>query len=133
MAEPSLEKSGRSLGIHKSKEVLLRAGKFGWYIEWGAEKKALKLTLAAATALTLDDVAETLFDLENGESGIIRTISKETSIRKGKYGDYIFHKNKKMKKPTFLKLTDFPGDYAQCDIEEVHAWLKRKYDINKCA
>ena len=137
-AEPNAEagesKKGRSLGIHESKEVFLRSGKFGWYIEWGAEKKSLKLTFEEASDLTKDDIAEMLFDMENGGSSIIRIISKETSIRKGKgdFDDYIFHKNKKMKKPKFLKLTDFKGDYSKCDIEVLHEWLKKTYGINKC-
>ena len=131
LLEPSAEKSGRSLGLYKDKEVFLRSGKFGWYLEIGTEKKALKLTLDEATTLVLDDVADTLFDMENGESPIIRTVSKETSIRKGKFGDYIFHKNKKMKKPKFLKLAGFKEDYKSCDIELIHTWLKNTYDINK--
>jgi len=134
LAESDASKKGRSLGLHDNKEVFLRSGKFGWYIEWGTEKKALKLTLEAANDLTMDDVAEMLFDMENGGSSIIRTISKETSIRKGKgdFDDYIFHKNKKMKKPKFLKLTDFKGDYKACDIEVLHEWLKKTYGISKC-
>jgi len=126
------EKKGRNLGVYGEKEVVLRAGKFGWYLEWGTEKKALKLTLPEASALTLDDVSETLYDLENGESGVIRVINTETSIRKGKgqLDDYIFHKNKKMKKPKFLKLTGFQGDYRTCAVEVLQAWLKKTYDIN---
>lgn len=132
--EAGESKKGRSLGIHESKEVFLRSGKFGWYIEWGVEKKSLKLTLEEASDLTKDDIAEMLFDMENGGTSIIRVISKETSIRKGKgdFDDYIFHKNKKMKKPKFLKLTDFKGDYSKCDIEVLHEWLKKTYGINKC-
>jgi hypothetical protein len=101
-------------------------------LEWGTEKKALKVTLIEATALTLDDVLETLYDLENGDSGVIRVISKETSIRKGKgkLDDYVFHKNKKMKKPKFLKLAGFKEDYRTCAIETFTAWLKKTYDIN---
>ena len=118
--------------MYNSKDVYLKSGKFGWYIEWGTEKKALKLTLPEATALTLDDIADTLYDIENGDTSMIRTISKETSIRKGKFGDYIFHKNKKMKKPKFLKLTEFKEDYKTCEIEVLHMWLKKTYDINKC-
>lgn len=126
---------GRVLGLHSLKEVVLKSGKFGWYIEWNGEKKALKLTLPEATALTLEDLSETLYDMENGESSaIIRTISKETSIRRGKgtLPDYIFHKNKKMKKPKFLKLTDFKQDYKTCALDIIHTWLKQTYDITKC-
>ena len=132
VSEPSASLTGRLLGMYNSKDVYLKSGKFGWYIEWGTEKKALKLTLPEATALTLDDIADTLYDIENGDTSMIRTISKETSIRKGKFGDYIFHKNKKMKKPKFLKLTEFKEDYKTCEIEVLHMWLKKTYDINKC-
>ena len=61
-------------------------------------------------------------------------ISKETSIRRGKgtLPDYIFHKNKKMKKPKFLKLTDFKQDYKTCALDIIHTWLKQTYDITKC-
>jgi DNA topoisomerase-1 len=133
LAVGSDDKKGRSLGVYGEKEVVLRSGKFGWYLEWGTEKKALKITLAEATALTMDDVIETLYDLENGEGGVIRVINKETSIRKGKgnLADYIFHKNKKMKKPKFLKLTGFKENYRTCDINILHAWLKKTYDINQ--
>jgi len=132
VSEPSAIATGRLLGTYNTKDVYLKSGKFGWYIEWGTEKKALKLTLPEATALTLDDIADTLYDIENGDSSMIRIISKETSIRKGKFGDYIFHKNKKMKKPKFLKLTDFKEDYKTCPIDSIHTWLKKTYDINKC-
>jgi DNA topoisomerase-1 len=128
--DSTCEKNGRLLGLYKTKEVALKSGKFGWYIEWNSERKSLKLTLEEANALTLDDASETLFNIENGDASIIRTISKETSIRKGKYGDYIFHKNKKMKKPKFLKLNEFKDDYNTCDIETINTWLKKTYDIN---
>jgi DNA topoisomerase-1 len=127
LAEPSLTGGGRPLGLYKTKEVVLKSGKFGWYVEWSGERKGLKLTLDEASALNLDDILDTLFDMENGDSAMIRVISKETSIRKGKFGDYIFHKNHKMKKPKFLKLTEFKEDYKTCDIELILAWLKKTY------
>ena len=134
LSEPTIVKKGRSLGIYKEKEVFLKSGKFGWYVEWGTEKKSLKLTLEEADILELDTVADVLYDIANGNTTVIRVISKETSIRKGKgeFDDYIFHKNAKMKKPKFLKLGDFKGDYKKCDIELLHAWLKKTYDITKC-
>ena len=132
LAEPSTEHGGRSLGIYADKEALLKSGKFGWYLEWGTEKKALKLNLEEATKLTLDDVIDMLYDLDNGNSDVIRVISKETSIRKGKgtFENYIFHKNKKMKKPKFLKLSGFTADYNTCELDVIRVWLKKTYDIN---
>ena len=38
------------------------------------------------------------------------------NIRKGKFGDYIFYKTEKMKKPRFLKLKGFAEDYKSCEM-----------------
>ena len=35
-----------------------------------------------------------------------------------------------MKKPKFLKLTGFKGDYRTCDIEALQTWLKKTYDFD---
>ena len=51
------------------------------------------------------------------------------NIRTGKYGDYIFYKTDKMKKPRFLKLNGFMDDYKKCDLDIIMAWIKDKYNV----
>ena len=48
---------------------------------------------------------------------IIREINKDISIRKGKYGNYVFYKTSKMKKPKFIKIKKINEE----DIDE--AWV----------
>jgi hypothetical protein len=60
---------------------------------------------------------------------MVRKITDDISIRNGKYGDYIFYKNKKMKKPQYLKLNGFPGDYKTVNINIFLEWIKTTYNI----
>jgi DNA topoisomerase I len=61
--------------------------------------------------------------------GLIREISSNLSIRTGKYGDYIFYKKPRMKKPEFYKLKDFNGDCRTCDKSLLLNWIKHTYNI----
>ena len=60
------------------------------------------------------------------ENNIIRSINKETSIRKSKFGEYIYYKKEKMKKPTFISLEHFEEDYLTCSEERILDWVKIK-------
>ena len=44
------------------------------------------------------------------DTSIIRVLNDHTSIRKGKYGNYIFYKTKAMKKPKFIGLNKINED-----------------------
>ena len=80
--------------------------------------------------ITLDDVAELLFDSDN-EQEQTRIIGPDASIRKGKYGHYIYYKNKKMKKPRFLKLDGFAdGNYMTCDLSLIKEWFTKTYQMD---
>ena len=65
---------------------------------------------------------------------MIRQINEHTSIRNGKYGDYIFYKTPSMKKPKFLKLTDFikengANSHKKCDVNILNEWINDTYDL----
>ncbi len=78
----------------------------------------------------MDDVADLLFDTEN-DLEQTRVLGPDASIKKGKYGHYIYYKNKKMKKPRFLKLDGFPGgDYLTCELQRVKDWFTKTYQMD---
>ena len=60
---------------------------------------------------------------------MVRELTSELSIRKGKFGDYIFYKTTKMTKPKFNKLHGFKEDYRRCDADVLKAWIKETYKI----
>ena len=93
------------LGQHKKEEIVLKKGKYGLYTTFKGKNISLKSILKDECEITLEDVVSVL---ENGGSqknkSIIREIDKEISIRKGKFGPYVYYKTEKMKKPKFCGL-----------------------------
>jgi hypothetical protein len=64
--------------------------------------------------------------------GLVRELTKELSIRTGKYGDYIYYKKfnaRKLedKKPKFFVLKDFKDDYKTCDKDLLVNWINQMY------
>uniref|UniRef100_A0A6C0HHD7 DNA topoisomerase n=1 Tax=viral metagenome TaxID=1070528 RepID=A0A6C0HHD7_9ZZZZ len=117
--------TGHYLGLYDKKEVYLKNGKFGYYVEYGDVKKAVRIGLKTPTEVTIDDVADVLFD-SSSEKVFHRVIDENTSIRNGKFGDYIFYKTKTMKKPQFIKLAGFKEDYKTCDVSSLIKWTLLK-------
>lgn len=61
--------------------------------------------------------------------GMVRFITKDISIRNGRFGDYIFYKTDEMKNPTFLKIKGFKEDYKTCSLDILTEWIQTTYDI----
>jgi len=123
--------SGRILGTHKDNDIILKKGKFGAYIEYGLNKKSVSIDK------TFDDIE--FSDIEhllsqNTNSGVIRKIDEQSSIRSGQYGDYIFYKKSGWKKPRFLKLGPFikehgPNSYKECAIRLIQDFIHTEYNL----
>lgn len=114
--------TGHFLGMYDNKEVHLKNGKFGYYVEYGDLKKSVRIGLKQPTEVTLDDIADVLFD-STSEEAFSRIITTDLSIRNGKFGDYIFYKTKTMKKPQFFKLKGFKDDYKTCELSILIKWI----------
>ena len=68
----------------------------------GENKKSLKGFKKDINEKTsVSDIEEFI----NSNKNIIKKFSEELSIRKGKYGDYIYYKTKTMKKPIFINVS----------------------------
>ena len=71
----------------------------------------------------MEDLIPLLENKVVSNSSIIRAINSNTSIRSGKFGNYIFYKTDKMTKPKFIKLNGFKGDYNTCPIEDLESFV----------
>jgi len=60
------------------------------------------------------------------DNNIIRIINNDVSIRKSKYGEYIYYKKSGVKKPTFISLENFEDDYITCSEERLLEWIHIK-------
>ena len=53
------------------------------------------------------------------------------SVRKGKFGPYIYYKTPLMHKPEFYSLSKFKNGPAVCSLDELKTWIKETYDVPK--
>tara|TARA_E500000178_G_scaffold70093_1_gene67902 strand:- start:486 stop:2810 length:2325 start_codon:yes stop_codon:yes gene_type:complete len=104
----------KSLGEYHGERLILKKGKFGYYLSWGNNKKSIPSTDFDESNFTIEDAISII---ETKDSNIIRKIDDNSSVRNGKYGPYIFHKTSLMKKPKFIKLKAFKENYETCDLK----------------
>lgn len=124
-----------SIGKYKGKDLYIKKGKYGLYAKWGNETKSLNKDFAA---FKIEDIKyldvlkfldkDTVLD-PTKPVGLVRELNNHLSIRTGKYGDYIFYKKPRMKKPEFYKLNGFDSDYKKCDKVLILNWIKQAYNV----
>ena len=134
----------RVVGIYGGLNVVLKNGRFGIYVLWGKNGENRKSFNCGKNIsdISLEEVIRHIeydsnvsnvsndsieidgIDGGGDTTGIIRIINHDTSIRKGKYGDYIFYKTAQMKKPKFISLKTFKLDYNKCPLNDIASWVK---------
>ena len=136
VGKESLSEREHIAGTYCGFDIVLKNGRFGTYVVWGKNgihRKSFQKTHLQNkefSDISLDEIirfiendvneAENL-DVESGSGGIIRTINDDISIRNGKYGNYIYYKTMKMKKPKFISLKTFKKDIHTCSHDEIIA------------
>ena len=138
-------------GHYKKDPLYIKNGKFGYYLCIGKKDKislnefkgfCLSKTIEGQEELK-EEQKQMLHDYieqrnEIRATNIIVELSKECSIRKSKYGYYIFYQKKGMKKPNFMKFNDEKDDQKEQrmqwietkDIDNIRAYIMKKYNIN---
>ncbi|MBN20791.1 MAG: DNA topoisomerase 1 [Bdellovibrionaceae bacterium] len=112
--------NNKILGTYKEKEVILKKGRYGMYITYDNKNTSVKSLKKDFDDIVLQDVKDILDGKITTQSNIIKKINEEISIRKGRYGHYVYYKTNKMKKPKFISLKGV--DQADVDI----AWVEAK-------
>ena len=114
--------SGRNLGKKNGIDVILKKGRFGLYVEWGSSK----INISAIDAKEYESVELATLS-EYLVKPVLLEITKEASIRNGKYGPYIYYKTAKMKKPRFISLDDSIA--PNCTVQDAKDWLLEKHSL----
>jgi len=126
------------LGKYEDCDVFLKNGKYGIYASWGTKTQSLKSLKKPMDAITLDDVIG-LVEVEpvvvDGDAprkppqnpNILRVLDSDTSIRKGKFGPYIYYMTSDAKKPQFFNIGKYKSSYASADVGIILAWIKDVY------
>ena len=132
---------------------MIKKGKYGLYFVWGEHKKSLSGLFPKSKnpeTIRYDEIVKIIetslirteigVDMDEQKSvtptqeiiltkGMVRFITKDLSIRNGRFGDYIFYKTAEMKNPTFLKIKGFKEDYKTCSSDILVEWIETTYSI----
>jgi len=111
------------LGMYEDQPMYIHNGRFGIYVEWGDRKESIKNIGIPIDQITLTDVDRYLNSANSAlinNKNVLRIVTPELSVRKGKYGPYIFYKTAQMSEPKFVKLTkEFRAGYMTCPAEDL--------------
>ena len=75
----------------------------------GGKNYSLKSINKSLNAIRLEDVIDILLGTKSTNPKVLKMINEDMSIRKGKYGPYLFYKTKTMKKPRFFGIYEIFG------------------------
>jgi len=119
------------LGEWEGEKLLLKTGRFGDYVEWGENKKSIKVLNKPLEKVTREDILKVLNDeVELKTSNkILRVVNRDCSVRTGRFGAYIYYKPANYDKPKFLGIKKMPFGYMKCSEEELMEWLSKTYDL----
>lgn len=120
-----VEEEHPCLGISHGEEVYIKNGPYGPYLLWGENTASIKNS--DLENITLEAVQEIINTAENKKQEeknlILRELDVHTSVRKSKFGNYIYYKTDKMKKPKFVNIKNCPYDVLEEDKEVVLRWI----------
>ena len=85
---------------------MLKKGKFGLYITHDEKNYSLKGMKKTEQNIKLEDVLDILLGNKSTNPNVLKIVNKDLSIRKGKYGPYIFYKTERMEKPKFISFNN---------------------------
>jgi DNA topoisomerase-1 len=112
-----------SLGSYKGEDIIVKKGRYGSYVTFNGKNHSIKKVKKP----TLENIIPILEGKKN--SKIVRTLNETTSIRKGKWGPYIFHKKEGKKKPTFWSLKECDLNIHKCSDEELLEWIGDHFNV----
>lgn len=116
------------LGEYEGEPMVIKNGKFGPYVEWGTKRESIKKIDKALDQITLEDVIKFL-ENQPVDKSILRVVTPELSIRKGKFGAYAYYKAANTSKPDFFNIKKFPEGFSTCDANVLIKWLEDTYKI----
>ena len=118
------------LGIFNGENVYIKSGPYGAYVSWGENTVGLKKMkkTCALENITFSMVEALLQEKEKEakikEKDIVRELDDWTSVRRSKFGNYIYHKTEKMKKPRFINIKKCPYDVLEVETTLLLTWAK---------
>lgn len=121
----------RLLGKWEGEDIYLKHGRFGFYLEWGSQKKACKFTDGLdPNMITIENVPDLLQSNLKDNKNVLRVLNDNLSIRRGKFGAYVYYKTPSMSTPQFFSLKKFDHGFSTCERETLLEWIEKIYLVS---
>jgi len=109
--------------------VCLKTGPYGPYVKWGDSSVSVQKLVTKSHSvdqIVLEEVIPLLVESSQPKISktIVREVSPELSVRKGKFGLYFFYKTQEMKKPSFVPLKKCPHEALTTDSTVLVKWVQ---------
>ena len=117
------------MGTYQGENLHLKLGKYGLYAEWGEKKKSLSSVTKTIDEFTFDELVKIIEQVDSNMN-ILRVFNPFLSIRRGKFGPYVYYKRPNMRKPEFLTLKNFKEGFTTCDENVLYDWLEKNHNIS---
>jgi DNA topoisomerase-1 len=130
-ADELYEIKNNMIGTYEDHEMYIKSGQYGAYVEWGEKRESIKKIEKPLDTITLDDVIDFLgSDKKSQGMNVLRVLTPSLSVRKGKFGPYVYYKTHLMSKPDFFNIKKFPEGFLGCQPTTMIEWLNKTYNIN---
>jgi len=135
--EDLVELDNNVLGEWNGAAVLVKTGKYGAFMEYvdddgNAQNKSLKTIEKPVDKITFQDVLPILSgdDIKDTTNKLVlRVFTPSLSVRKGKFGPYLYYKTRTMDKPSFFNLRNFDQGFGVCSVKDMVEWVEKTYKV----
>ena len=126
-----LDNSTQCLGTYENEDIYIKNGRYGYYVEWGENRESIKTIKTPINEIDIEVITKFLQDKKENkvDNSVLRVLNDSMSVRKGKFGPYVFYRTKEMKKPRFLNIKKFTEGFLKCDENTLVEWLCQEYNI----
>ena len=139
-----LEIKNECLGKYEEHDIYIKNGLYGPYVKWGDQTESIKTIAKPLNEITLLDITQFINNKRNPilhdsdpnkiislptNKSILRLLTSELSVRKGKFGAYIFYQRFDMKTPEFYSMKGFNKGFLKCDKQLLLDWIVNTHSI----
>ena len=117
----------RCLGEWEGEPIYIKQGRFGHYLEWGNKKKSCSKFTKTSSEITIEDVEAIIESKDKTHMNILRELNSEMSVRRGRFGAYVYYQKPGMKTPKFLSIKKFKEGFLTCKAETLIEWVTETY------
>lgn len=135
--EDLVELDNNNIGEWNEAPVLIKSGKYGIFMEYvdedgNTQNKSLKNIQKPIDKIIFQDILPILSgdDIKDTSNKLVlRVFTPSLSVRKGKFGPYLYYKTRTMDKPSFFNLRNFDQGFGVCSVKDMVDWVERIYKV----